>query len=139
MEQEREEIQLRRQQEEELRLKLKLHRQHEQALENERKKADADEEQRQLCLELREGSSRASGSKVEDLESFGSRRNLERTAGWANSVAPHSKPPKNFTLDKMTNVSVPTQKLSFVSTKWRIFQPSETTASFKHFQDTRNH
>ena len=61
---------------------------------------------------LTKGSSRASGSQVDDLESVGSRRNLERTAGFANSVAQHSSPsrplspnavinpPKNVTQDR---------------------------------------
>ena len=78
LEQEREEIGLRRrqkelqQQEDELRL-----RQHERELENERKKAEADEEQRRMVIEVTKGSSRASGSPVDDIESVGSRRNLE--------------------------------------------------------------
>ena len=84
------------QREQELRLilqqqedKLRL-RQHERELENERKKAEADEEQRRLEIELTKGSSRASGSQAEDFEGFGSRHNLEKTAGWANSVAQQS-------------------------------------------------
>ena len=62
--------------------------------------------------ELTEGSSRASGSQVDDSESVGSRGNLERTAGWPNSVAQHScpswplspnvqiDPPKSVTQDR---------------------------------------
>ena len=95
------------QQEDELRL-----RQHERELENERKKAEADEEQRRMEIELTKGSSEALGLQVDDLESVGSRRNLERTAGWANSVAQQSSPsrlpspnvvinpPKNVTQDR---------------------------------------
>ena len=73
------------QQENELRL-----RQHERALEIERKKAEADEEQRRLKLELTNGSSRASGSVADEIESGGSRRNHERPPGgqnqWLNSL-----------------------------------------------------
>ena len=123
IEKEREEIELRCQQEE-LRLQqqreqelqqqedeLRL-RQHEGELEHERKKTEADEEQRRMEIELRKGSSRLSGSPLDDSESIGSRRNLERTAGWANSVAQQSgpslppspnvviDPPKNVTQDR---------------------------------------
>ena len=42
--------------------------------------------------ELTRGSSQASGSQADDLESVGSRCNIERTAGWANSVAQESGP-----------------------------------------------
>ena len=74
------------QEEDELRL-----RQHERALENERKKAEEDEEQRRLKLELTRGSSRASGSVADEIESVGLKRNHERTAGgqnqWLNSLS----------------------------------------------------
>ena len=121
LEQEREELELRQrkeQQERELRLTLQQQedqlrlRQHERELENERKKGDADKEQRRMEIELTKRSSGASGSQVDDLESVGSKRNLERTAGWANSVAQHSGPsqplspnvvinsPKNCTQDR---------------------------------------
>ena len=92
LEQEHEEMELRRQKEQkeqELRLKLQQKedelclRQHERELENERKKAEADEEQRRMEIELKKGSSGASGSQVDDLE---------RTTGWANSVAQRSGP-----------------------------------------------
>ena len=99
LEQEREEKELRRQQEElrqryreqELRQKqqedeLRL-QQHERALENEIKKAEEDKEQRRLKLELTKESSRASGSVADEIESVGSKRNHERTAGSAESVA----------------------------------------------------
>ena len=72
-------------QEDELRL-----RQHERALQNERKKAEADEEQRRLKLELTKGSSRASGSVADEIESVGSRRKHEKTAGWLESVSQQS-------------------------------------------------
>ena len=96
LEKEHEEIELRRQQEE---LRLQQHhreqelqqqedelrlRHRERELENARKKTEADEEQRRMEIELTKGSSRASGSQVDDLESVESKRNLERTAGWAN-------------------------------------------------------
>ena len=64
IENDREVMKLRlQQQEEELRL-----RQREQDLDNERKKAEAEEKQRQLQIELTKGSSRASGSLVDDTE-----------------------------------------------------------------------
>ena len=92
------------QQENELRLQ-----QHERALENESKKAEADEEQRHLKFDLTKGSTRASGSVADEIESVGSRRNYERTAGWAESVAQQSvpRPPlsPNFVIDPPTNVT----------------------------------
>ena len=101
LEQERKEMELRlrkEQQEQELRLKtqeqedeLRL-RQNERKLENERKKADSDKEQRRREIEMRSGSSGATGSHVDDLKSVESGRNLERTACGANSVAHHSVP-----------------------------------------------
>ena len=118
LEQEREEIELRRrkeQQDQELSLKLQHQedelrlRQHEQELENERKKAEADEEQRRMETEQTKRSSRASGSQVDDLENVGSRRNLESTAGWANSVAQQSGPsrplPPNVVINTPKNVT----------------------------------
>ena len=69
-----------------------LLRHNEPALGNERKKAEADEEKRRLKLELTKGSSRASGSVAVESESVGSRRDHERTAGWAESVAQQSVP-----------------------------------------------
>ena len=137
LEQEREEIELRRQQEElrlqqqllqqqqreqelqqeeqDLRLKLQQQedelrlRKHERELENERKKAEADEEQRHMEIELTKGNSRASWSQVGDVESAGSGRNLERTTGWANSVAQHFGPSRplspNVLIDPPKNVS----------------------------------
>ena len=92
------------QQEDELRL-----RQHERAHENERKKAEADEEQRRLKLELTKGSTRASGSVADEIESVGSRRNHERTAGWAELVAQQAVPRRplspNVVIDPPTNVT----------------------------------
>ena len=63
-------------------------------------------------IDLTKEISRASGSHANNLESVGSRHNIERTAGWANSVAQQSgpslplspnieiEPLKNVTLDK---------------------------------------
>ena len=125
LEQEREEIELRRQQEElrlqqqqqeqELRLKMQQQedelrlRQHERALENERKKTEEEEEERRMKLELTKGSSRASGSVADEIGSVGSKRNHERTAGWAESVAQqsvHRRPlSPNVVIDPPTNVT----------------------------------
>ena len=92
------------QQEDELRL-----RQHERALENERKKAEEEEEERRMKHELTKGSSRASGSVAYEIECVGSKRNNERTAGWAESVAQqsvHRRPlSPNVVFDPLTNVT----------------------------------
>ena len=92
-----------KQQEDKLRL-----RQHERALENERKKAEEEEEERRMKLELTKGSSRASGSVADEIESVGSKRNHERTAGWAESVAQqsvHRRPlSPNVVIDPPANV-----------------------------------
>ena len=103
------------QQEQELRLNMQQQeddlrlRQHERALENETRKAEADKEQRRLKFELTKGSSRASGSVAEEIESVGSRRNQEKTAGWAESVAQQSVPRRplspNVVIDPPTNVT----------------------------------
>ena len=88
--------------------KLRL-RQHEQTLENERRKAEAEEEQRRLKRELTKRSSKASGSVADEIESVISRRNQERTAGWAESVARQSVPRRplspNVVIDLPTNVT----------------------------------
>ena len=150
LEQEHEEIELRRQQEElrlqqqqqqqqqqELRLKMQQQedelrlRQHERALENKRKKAEEEEEQRRLKLELAKGSSRASGSVVDEIESFGSRRNQEKTAGWAESVAQQSVPRQplspNVVIDPPTNVTKDRADKSFSTypKTTLLFQPRE--------------
>ena len=103
------------QQEQELRLKMQQKkkylrlRQHERSLEDERRKAEADKEQRRLKIELTKGSSRASGSVADEIESVGSRRNQKRTAGWAESVAQQSVPRRplspNVFIDPPTNVT----------------------------------
>ena len=91
-------------QEDELRL-----RQQERELENERYKAEADEEQRHLKLELTKETSRASGSVADELKSVGLRRNHEKTAGWAESVAQQYLPrrplSRNVVIDPPTNVT----------------------------------
>ena len=92
-------------------------------LKTKEKKAQEDEEQRRLKLELTKGSSRASVSVADEIESVRSRQNQERTAGWAESVAQQSVPRRPLsqillsTLQRMshrtelTNVSAPTRKL----------------------------
>ena len=75
------------QQEDELRV-----RHHERGLENERKKAEKEEEESRMKLELTKESSRASGAVAVEIESVGSKRNHERIAGWAESVAQQSVP-----------------------------------------------
>ena len=108
-------------------------RQHERDFEIERKKAREDEEQRRLKLELTKGSSRISGSVADEIESVGSRRNQERTAGWAESVAQQSVPRRLYlqmmlsTLQRMsprtelTNVSALTRKLPRCSNQAKDF------------------
>ena len=113
------------QQEDELRL-----RQHERALVNERKKAE-EEEERRMELELNKGSSRASGSAADEIESVGSKRNHERTAGWAESGAQQSvhrrplspnvviDPPANVTKDRAD------KRFSTYPKTTPLFQPGE--------------
>ena len=116
LEQEREEVEIRlQQQEQELRLKMQQQedelrlRQHEQALGNKRKKAEEEEEEGRMKLELTKGSSRASGSVADEIESVGSKRNHERTAGWVESRAQQSVPQRplsqNVVIDPPTNVT----------------------------------
>ena len=113
-------------QEEELRF-----RQHERALENERKKAEEDEEQRRLKLELTKGSSRASGSVADEIESVGSRCNQERTAGWAESVAQQSVPRRplspNVVINPPTTVTqdIVDKRFSNHPKTTPLFQPGE--------------
>ena len=114
------------QQENELRL-----RQHERALENERKKAEEEEEERRMKLELTKGSSRASGSVADETESVGSKRNHEKTSGWAESVAQQSvhrrplspnvviDPPANVTKDRAD------KRFSTYPKTTPLFQPGE--------------
>ena len=80
-------------------------------------------------IEPTKGNSRASGSPVDDLENVGTRRNLERSAGWANSVAQYSGPsrplspnvlinaPKNVTQDRKI------KRFSAYSKTTPLFQP----------------
>ena len=103
------------QQKREQELRLKIQQQEDQLrlrqrpLENERKKAGEDEKQRRLKLALTKGSSKASGSVADDIESVGSKRNHERTAGWAESVAQQSVPRRplspNVVIDPPTKVT----------------------------------
>ena len=90
-------------QEDELRL-----RQHERTLGNERKKAEEEEEEKRMKVELTKRSSRASGSVTDEIESVASKRNHERTAGWAESVAQQSVSRRplfpNVVIDPPTNV-----------------------------------
>ena len=62
-----------------------------------------------MKLELTKGSSRASGSVADEIESVGSKRNHERTAGWAESVAQqsvHRRPlSPNVVIDPPVNVT----------------------------------
>ena len=61
-----------------------------------------------MKLELTKGSSRASGSVVDEIESVGSKQNHEKTTGWAESVAQQSVPGRplspNVAIDLPTNV-----------------------------------
>ena len=78
-------------------------------LKTKKQKAEEDDEQRRIKLELTKGSSRASGSVADEIESIGSRRNHERTAGWAESVAQQSVPRRplspNVVIDPPTNIT----------------------------------
>ena len=145
LEQEREERKLCRQQEElrlqqqeqEVRLKMQQQedelrlRQYERALENERKKAEEEEEERSMKLEPTKGSSRASGSVADEIESVGSKRNHERTAGWAGSVAQQSVPRRplspNVVIDPPTNVikDRADKRFSTYPKTTPLFQPGE--------------
>ena len=160
LEQEREEIELRRQQEElslqqqqqqqrreqelqqqqqEQKSRLKMQqqedelslRQHERTLENERKKAEEEEEERRLKLELTKGTSRASGSAADEIESVGSKRNHEKTAGCAESVAQQSVPRRplspNVVIDRPTNVirDRADKRFSTYPKTTPLFQPGE--------------
>ena len=125
------------QQEQELRLKMQQQedklrlQQHERALENERKKAEEEEEERRMELELTKGSSRASGSVADEIESVGSKRNHKKTAGWAESVAQQSvhrrplslnvviDPPANVTKDRAD------KRFSTYPKITPLFQPGE--------------
>ena len=83
-----------RQQEQELRLQ-----QRERDLDNERKKAEAEEQQRHLQIKLTKGSSRASGSVVDDTESVRSRTKTRITPSWIKTVAEHSGPSRPLSPD----------------------------------------
>ena len=135
--QQQQQKQQQQQREQELRLKIQQQedelrlRQHERALENTRKKAEEDEEQRRMKLELTKGSSGASGSVADEIESVGSRRNHERTAGWAESVAQESVPRRplspNVVIDPPTNFTKDRADKSFSTYQKTtpLFQPGE--------------
>ena len=90
-------------------------------------KGELDKQQSHVNLELSEGSSRASGSVADEIQSVGSGRNQERTGGWAESVAQQSgirrpkypirsplciiDPPTNFTKARDGNVFSTSQKI----------------------------
>ena len=94
-------------------------------------KAEEEEEERRMKLELTKGSSRASGSVADEIESVGSKRNHERTAGWAESVAQQSvhrrllspnvviDPPANVTKDRAD------KRFSTYPKTTPLFQPDE--------------
>ena len=125
------------QQEQELRLRMQQQedelrfRQHERALENERKKAEEEEEQRRMKLEPTKGSSRASGSRADEIESVGSKRNQERTARWAEAGAEQSVPQRplspNVVIDPPTNVTKARadKRFSTYPKTTPLFQPGE--------------
>ena len=125
------------QQKQELRLKMQQQeddlrfRQHERALENERRKAEEDEEERRMKFELTKGSSRASGSVANEIESVGSKRNHERTAGWVESGAQQSVPQRplspNVVIDPPTNVTKvrADKRFSTYPKTTPLFQPGE--------------
>ena len=82
-------------------------------------------------LELTKGSSGASRSVADEIEIVGSRRNHERTAGWAKSVAQQSVPRRplspNVVIDPPTNVTqnrVDKRFSTFPKTT-PLFQPGE--------------
>ena len=81
-----------RKQDQELRLQQR-------EFDNERKKAEAEELQRHLQIELIEGSSRASGSVVDNAESVRSRTKTRITPSWLNTVAEHSGPSRPLSPD----------------------------------------
>ena len=69
-------------------------RQRERELESERKKVEADEERRQLELAQKRGSSRASGSIANDVESNGSSKKQGYTKEWIQELPdPNYTPP----------------------------------------------
>ena len=125
------------QQEQELRLMMQQQedelrfRQHERALGNERRKAEEDEEERRMKFELTKGSSRASESVADEIESVGSKRNHERTAGWVESGAQQSVPQRplspNVVIDPPTNVTKDRadKRFSTYPKTTPLFQPGE--------------
>ena len=99
-------------------------------LKTKKKEAEADEVQKRLKLELTKGSSRASGSVADEIESVGSRRSHEKTAEWAESVAQQSvsRRPLSPNVDPpSTNVKQDRVDKGFLSypKTTPLFQPGE--------------
>ena len=98
---------------------------------NDRKKAEEEEEERRMKLELTKGSSRASGSVADEIGSVGSKRNHERTLGWAESVAPqfvHRRPlSPNVVIDPAAIVTKDRadKRFSICPKTTPLFQPGE--------------
>ena len=88
-----------------------------------------------MKLELTKGSSRASGPVADEIESVGSKRNHERTAGWAESVAQQSVPRRplspNVVIDPPTNVikDRADKRFSTYPKTTPLFQPGERVFS----------
>ena len=84
-----------------------------------------------MKLELTKGSSRASGSVADEIESVGSKRNHERTAGWGESVAQQSFPRRslspNVVIEPPTNVikDRADKRFSTYPKTTLLFQPGE--------------
>ena len=84
-----------------------------------------------MKLELTKGSSRASGSVADEIESVGSKRNHEKTAGWVESGAQQSVPQRplssNVVIDPPTNVTQDRvdKRFSTYPKTTSLFQPGE--------------
>ena len=90
---EREERRLQAEREErEMEMELEM-RKRERALENERKKAQAKEELRELEMAQKRGSSRASRSVADDIESMGSSKKHEFVDDWTRNLPKQQAPP----------------------------------------------
>ena len=59
--------------------------------------------QRRMEIELTNKSLRAFGSQADELESIGSRHNLERTEGWTKSVAQQPGPSRPLSPNVVIN------------------------------------
>merc|ERR1711894_70100 len=90
---EREERRLQAEREErEMKMELEM-RKRERELENERKKAEAKEELRELEMAQKRGSSRASRSVADDIESMGSSKKHEFVDDWTRNLPKQQTPP----------------------------------------------